>query len=459
MSNDTSPSAARALPHALQAEQSVLSSIFQDPQEYIALAVENKLTAKHFYHQPHSTIFTILVELFEAGEAIELVSFTQTLLDRSLLVSLGGPSKITEIYTFAPTHAHFTHHLDLVKDKHTLRSVISQCTSAISSAYDDQEEVATLLDNVEKNVLAIREANAKNDEKSIPAAVDKALENLKGFLQGKRESDGIPTGYPELDRMSGGLKPSEIFIVAARPSMGKTSYAMNLVEHTCLDQGIPTMVFSLEMSAQQLVERLLYARARFSKASITRGYKATTGDLQNIKKASEEISACPLHIDDTPSITINELRAKARRKKKESDLQLIAVDYLQLMRSNSPQAANSREREVAEISAGLKALAKELEIPIIVLAQLNRGPEGRDGGKPRMSDLRESGSIEQDADIIGLLYRDAYYADSGDPAQTENTDAQLVISKNRNGATGDVPLTFLKELMRFETRTWNPPTK
>lgn len=371
------------------------------------------------------------------------------------MANIGGPAAITEIYTFAPTHAHFQHHADLIKDKYILRSVIKNCTDAISRAYDDQEEVSLLLDNVEQQVLAIREANEKTDEKSIPQTVDKALENLKELIQGKRESDGISSGYPELDKMAGGFKSGEMLIIAARPSMGKTSYAMNLIEHICLDQGLPSMVFSLEMSAHQLVERLLYARARFSKSRISRGYKPTKGDLNNIAKAAEEIRSCHLHIDDTPSITINELRAKARRKKKESDIKIIAVDYLQLMRSNSTQAQNSREREVAEISAGLKALAKELEIPIIVLAQLNRGPEGRDGGKPRMSDLRESGSIEQDADVVGLLYRDAYYSDGSDPAQSENTAAQLVIAKNRNGPTGDVPLTFIKELMRFETRAWD----
>ena len=237
--------------------------------------------------------------------------------------------------------------------------------------------------------------------------------------------------------------------------MGKTSFAMNLIEHITLDQKQAAMVFSLEMGANQLVERLLYARARFAKAQLNKGYKPNKADLTRIQKAVEEIKTCPLYIDDTPSITINELRAKARRKKKDADIKVIAVDYLQLMRSNSKQAQNSREREVAEISAGLKALAKELEIPIIVLAQLNRGPESRVGaaGKPRMSDLRESGSIEQDADLVGLLYRSAYYADDQDDDYEEAGEAQLVIAKNRNGATGEVPLTFLKELMRFETRS------
>lgn len=452
-------SAARALPHAMGPEKSILSSMFQDPQEYVAAAVENKLTDQHFYHPAHGSLFTILLEFFESNAPIELVSFTQTLMDRNLLASVGGPAAITEIYTYASTHAHFSHHLDIVKDKYVLRAVISNCTEAITRAYDDQEEVEMLLDNVEQQVLAIREGSETKTETTVEKSVMEVLAQLEDFLAGKGQGNGIATGYPDLDKMSSGLKAGEMFIVAARPSMGKTSFAMNLVEHMCLDQGLPSMVFSLEMSANQLVERLLYARARFAKSSLMKGYKPVKADLLKIQKSVEEIKQCKLYIDDTPSISINELRAKARRKKKEADIKIIAIDYLQLMRSNSKQAQNSREREVAEISAGLKALAKELEIPIIVLAQLNRGPESRvgnagGGGKPRMSDLRESGSIEQDADMVGLLYRSAYYADNQEDRDEEDGKAQLVIAKNRNGPTGDVPLTFIKEIMRFESRAW-----
>ena len=452
-------SAERALPHAIGPEKSILSSMFQDPQEYVAAAVENKLTDQHFYHPSHGSLFTILLEFFETNSPIELVSFTQTLMDRNLLASVGGPAAITEIYTYASTHAHFAHHLDIVKDKYILRCVISNCTEAITRAYEDQEEVEILLDNVEQQVLAIREGAEKQDEITVEKSVIQVLSQLEDFLAGKGQGNGIATGYPDLDKMSSGLKAGEMFIVAARPSMGKTSFAMNLVEHMCLDQGLPSMVFSLEMSANQLVERLLYARARFAKSSLMKGYKPVKADLLKIQKSVEEIKQCKLYIDDTPSISINELRAKARRKKKEADIKVIAIDYLQLMRSNSKQAQNSREREVAEISAGLKALAKELEIPVIVLAQLNRGPESRvgnsgGGGKPRMSDLRESGSIEQDADMVGLLYRSAYYADNQEDRDEEDGKAQLVIAKNRNGPTGDVPLTFIKEIMRFESRAW-----
>jgi replicative DNA helicase len=244
-----------------------------------------------------------------------------------------------------------------------------------------------------------------------------------------------------------------MFIIAARPSMGKTSFVMNLIEHICLDQKLPSMVFSCEMTSSQIVQRLLFARARYAITNLRDGIKPQKDDLKRIKRVAAEISESKLFIDDTASISISELRAKARRKKKEEDIQVIAVDYLQLMRSTSKQAQNSREREIAEISAGLKALAKELSIPIIVLAQLNRGPENR-GGTPRMSDLRESGSIEQDADMVGLLFRSAYYADDQDERDEKDGEAEINMAKNRNGPTGSIPLTFIKELMRFETRAF-----
>ena len=242
--------------------------------------------------------------------------------------------------------------------------------------------------------------------------------------------------------------------------MGKTSFMMNIVEEVSVNQGIPSLVFSCEMSAQQLVQRVLFARARFALSNLKPGFQLTRGELQRIQGAAKELMDAPLFIDDTPSITIGDVRAKARRKKRDEDIQLIAVDYLQLMRSKSKQAESSREREISEISAGLKAIAKELQIPVIVLAQLNRGPEQR-GGTPRMSDLRESGSIEQDADIVGLLYRQEYYNDSVNKDDDDDQDdnegiAELVIAKNRNGPTGNVPLTFIKELMRFESRAHSP---
>lgn len=441
----------REQPNAGDAEKSIISSMMQSPQDYVAQALESRLTFDHFYTPAHGTLFNLLVESFEKNVAMDLIALSQALEDKDLLKHVGGPARLTESFYYASNHAHFPHHLNIVKDKFVLRSMVKTCNEAIIRAFEEPENVPELLDQVEAEVLKIREGSDTEKAITTRQAVDEVFELLQKVLKGEPGAQGTPTGYPDLDRMSGGLKGGDMFILAARPSMGKTSFVMNVVEHVAIDQNLPAMVFSLEMTTQQIVQRLLFSRARFAYSKLQKGFKPTKGDLQNISRASQEVANSKLFIDDTPSISINELRAKARRKHKDEGIKLIAVDYLQLMRSNSKQAQNSREREVAEISAGLKGLAKELGIPIIVLAQLNRGPEQR-GGVPRMSDLRESGSIEQDADLIGLLYRTAYYAETEEAKAEEEGKAELIIGKNRNGETGHVPLTFIADLMRFETR-------
>lgn len=452
--SDEEKIAQRSLPNATGPEKSLLSSMLQDPSEYVMRAEEMGLTPEHFYHPSHQTLFRVIKDLSNAGTKIELVSLTQTLMDRDILDNIGGPSALTEIYTYSPTAAHFDHHLGIVKDKFILRNIINSCTEAITRSYEDQEEVAALLDEVEQKIFAIREGAEIEQAPTVKEDVKKVIENFEKYLAGGGQPMGIKTGYSQLDSMSNGLKPGEMFIIAARPSMGKTSFVMNLVEHICLDQKLPSMVFSCEMTSEQIVQRLLFARAKYAISNLRNGFTPTKADLVRIKNAAQEIAESKLFIDDTAGISISELRAKARRKKKEEDIQVIAIDYLQLMRSTSKQAQNSREREIAEISAGLKALAKELGIPVLVLAQLNRGPENR-GGSPRMSDLRESGSIEQDADMIGLLYRTAYYAEDQEQRDEQDGIAELNLAKNRNGPTGSIPLTFIKELMRFETRAFD----
>lgn len=446
-------------PHAIGPEKSLLSSMLQDPEEYIGRSMEQHLTPSHFYLPSHGKLFEVLTSHFEENKAVELISLNQHLMDRDLLEGMGGPAAITEIYTYAPTSAHFDSHLEIVKQKKVLRSVIESCTEAITTAYDDPEDVQIFLDQVEQQVLEIREGAESGTEENITDTVKAVMKSFEEFLAGDRGTTGLKTGYAELDRMSNGLKPTEMFVIAARPSMGKTSFMMNLVEHIVVDQNVPSMVFSCEMGTEQIVQRLVFSRAKFPYAKLQSGYQPSKADLERIKRASLEISNCKLFIDDTASISINDLRAKARRKHRDEGIGLIAIDYLQLMRSTSRQASNSREREIAEISAGLKAIAKELNIPVIVLAQLNRGPEGRTGsslGVPRMSDLRESGSIEQDADMVGLLYRKAYYLENAEEKEEDDGESELVLAKNRNGATGNIALTFIPPLMRFETRDFRP---
>jgi len=289
--------------------------------------------------------------------------------------------------------------------------------------------------------------------------VMEAIESIEKLYERRGSITGLPTGYSELDKMTDGLHAAEMFVIAARPSMGKTALAMNIGEHVALDHKMPVAIFSLEMSSQQLVQRLLCSRARVNLQRVRDGFLSER-DFPNLTAAASKLAESKIFIDDTAGLSILELRAKARRLKTQHDIQLIVIDYLQLLRSTSRRAQDNRQLEIAEISSGVKALAKELAIPIIVLAQLNRNPENRSGdnkGRPRLSDLRESGSIEQDADIVALLVREEYYADNDEEKQEAEGKATLIIAKQRNGPVGDVPLTFLKEFTRFEDRARSEP--
>lgn len=445
----------RAMPHALGPEKSILSSMLKDPEQWIGRAVEEGITREHFYSRAHGTLFDVLRELNGKGTDIELVSLVQLLHDRGILDEVGGPAAVTDIFTYAPNAAHFVAHAAIVKDKHTLRGIIRAATAAAAEAFENPEEVPQVLDRAEAAMMAVRQGTETVQRNDIKAGVRAVFTRLENLIAGKEDARGVATGYVDFDRMSKGLKRGEMVVVAARPSMGKTSLMMNMVEHVAVDQKVPTLVFSCEMMAEQIVERLVFSRARFDASKVARGFSPKKEELLRLQRAGKEIAESPLFIDDTAGLMIDTLRAKARRRMRENGIGLIAIDYLQLLRSSSKQAANSREREIGEISAGIKGLAKELNIPILVLAQLNRGPEGRTGkslGVPRMSDLRESGTIEQDADLIGLLYREAYYADSPEEAGEIGGKSELILAKNRNGETGFCPLLFISELMRFETR-------
>lgn len=446
---DLEKSSDRALPHSPHLEKSVISSMLKDPVNCVGTAIEKGVRNEVFYHPSHQVIYEFLVEAMEKNQIFDLFGYIQTLEDKNLLERVGGRQMISELYTFQPNKSHFENHLERVIEKYTLRKIIAKCSEAINQAYEQQDEVEALLDEVEQSVFAIREEVQQEESTSMKQSIEDVMDDFKNLMQNGNQVLGIETGYAQLDSMTGGLKPGELFVIAARPSMGKTSFMMNLVEHICLDQKLPTMVFSCEMTTKQIVQRLLFARARFEINTLKFG-KPKSDKLKKINEASRELLHSKLFIDDTANISIAELRTKARRKKRDGDIKAIAVDYLQLMKSSSKQAQQSREREIAEISSGLKAIAKELNIPVIVLAQLNRGPENRTGGSPRMSDLRESGAIEQDADMIGLLYRTAYYADSEEQRQEQDGVAALTLAKNRNGATGEIPLTFIKGIMRFE---------
>jgi replicative DNA helicase len=378
------------------------------------------------------------------------------LFDRKQIDEVGGPATVLELFNFVPTAAHVGFYIDIVQEKHVLRGVIEVCTRSIQRAYDDQENVEALLDDAEREILAIR--NIKDAGREIQSLKDQVMEaigQLERLSVDPGALNGLPTGFGDFDRLTKGLHGSEMIIIAARPSMGKTSLVINIVEHLAIERKRPCAVFSLEMSALQLVQRLICSRSRVNPYRIDSHVMHST-DFQRITGVASELVNSALFIDDTPSLSISEFKDKARRLRQRHKVELIAVDYLQLMRSTSKRAGENRQIEISEISSGLKAVAKELNIPIVVLAQLNRSPEQREGGKPRLSDLRESGSLEQDADVVGLLVRPQYYADSEEEREATQGEAELIIAKNRNGPTGMVPLTFLSEFMRFENRAHEP---
>ncbi|PYI84028.1 MAG: replicative DNA helicase [Verrucomicrobia bacterium] len=443
----------RTPPHSVEAEQGVLGSMLISPRETIAECVE-KITEEYFYVPAHRTIYNVLVDLWNAGQAIDLITFTQVLRDRSLLESVGGAAFVTSLFTFVPTAANVGYYIDIVRDKYILREIIATATESVRRAYEEQDEVNDLLDEVEQRIFAVGEDRFKGEMLSMKEQVMSTLESIEKLFENKGAITGVSTGFRDLDKLTSGLHSSEMIVIAARPSMGKTALAMNIAEHAAIEVKLPVAIFSLEMSAQQLVQRMLCSRARVNLAKTRDGFLAEA-DFPKLTHAASKLAEAKIFIDDSAGLSILELRAKARRLKAQQDVQLIIVDYLQLLRSTSRRAHDNRQLEISEISAGLKGLAKELKIPIIVVAQLNRNPEIRTGsgkGVPRLADLRESGSIEQDADLVGLLVREEYYADSDEERTELEGKAELIIAKQRNGPIGQVKLTFLKNFTRFEDR-------
>jgi replicative DNA helicase len=423
------------------------------PREIIAECVE-RITEEYFYVPAHQTVYTVLVELWNVGAGIDLITFTQTLRDRNLLETVGGASFVTSLYTFVPTAANITYYLEIVREKFILRQIISACTESVRRSYEEQDQVDNLLDEVEQKIFAVGEDRFKGQMPGMKEQVMGALESIEQLWERRGGITGISTGFTELDRMTNGLHAAEMIVIAARPSMGKTALAMNIAEHVAITSKLPVAVFSLEMSSQQLVQRLLCSRARVNLQKVREGFLAER-DFPSLTAAASKLAEAQIYIDDTAGLSILELRAKARRLKAQKDIQLIVVDYLQLLKSTTRRAQDNRQLEISEISSGIKGLAKELKLPIIVLAQLNRQPEARSGGKPRLSDLRESGSIEQDADLVGLLVRPEVYEDDEEARAEKAGEAELIIAKQRNGPVGEVPLTFLKEFTRFEDRARN----
>lgn len=443
----------KSMPVNADAERAALSCILLDPVTVIPRAI-GKLSPGYFYIPAHRIIFEALLHLYKTRPEgkIDLIVLNTELANQGTLDAVGGPKTLADLLDDVPTIALFDDYAEFLKEKFILRRVIQDCTECVTEAYGGPLSPPDFLDSVEKKVLKIRDETTQGKEiEGMRDHVLRVIHTIDEMYNSDGNSGGIMTGFHALDAMTNGFHGGEMIVIAARPSMGKTSFAMNIVENIAIrkDNPIPVAVFSLEMTSESLVQRLLCSRAKVPMQKLRAGF-LTKADFPKIMQVADQMAKAPIWIDDTPGLTINELQAKARRLKQQHDIKLIAIDYLQLIKAPDVARKDGREKEIGEISGGIKGIAKELNIPIIVLAQLNRNPDAR-GGKPRMSDLRESGSIEQDADLVGLLMRAEVYA-YDEEKESLYGEAEFIIAKQRNGPTGEVPLTFHKEFMRFDNR-------
>ncbi len=451
----------RIPPQALDVEQSVLASIFLD-RDAMLLAVET-IEANYFYKNSHRIIYQAMLDLFNNKTEIDLLTVTDMLQKKKELEDIGGVYYLTEIVNSTPTSANVEEHLNIIKEKALARLLISGGTEIIEKAYDQSEGLDELLDFAEKKIYDISEKRLTQSYSDIKPIVHKTFERIDELYHSSQSGvTGVDTGYKKLNEMTAGFQNSDLIIIAGRPSMGKTALALNFARNAAIDHGLSVGVFSLEMSAEALVLRLLCTEAKVNQMSVLRG-KITRDEMARLTNNVDKLTQAPIYIDDSASMNVTELRAKARRLKVEKNIQLLIIDYIQLMEGSKGE---NRQQEITHISRSIKGISKELDIPILALSQLSRATETRDKSKkPQLSDLRESGAIEQDADVVMFVYRPEYYGievfeDTG--ASTHNM-CEVIIGKQRNGPTGDIRLTFLKEYGKFgdpdlfhETNAYSP---
>jgi replicative DNA helicase len=431
----------RIPPQSIEAEQAVLGAIFLDPSA-LTLASEI-LIPEDFYRASHQKIFHAMLRVADKGEPVDLVTVTAELADTQQLEEVGGVSYLSELADAVPTAANVEYYARIVEEKSVLRRLIRTATSIAQDGYTREDEVDVLLDEAEKKIMEISQRKHSGTFKNIKDVLVQTYDNIEMLHNRKGEVTGIPTGFTELDRMTAGFQRSDFIIVAARPSVGKTAFALNIAQNVATKTNENVAIFSLEMSAQQLVMRMLCAEGNINAQNLRTG-RLTPEDWGKLTMAMGSLSNAGIYIDDTPSIRVSDIRAKCRRLKQESGLGMVVIDYLQLIQGSGRNREN-RQQEVSEISRSLKALARELEVPVIALSQLSRSVEQRQDKRPMMSDIRESGSIEQDADIVAFLYRDDYYN-----KDSENKNIiEIIIAKQRNGPVGTVQLAFIKEYNKF----------
>lgn len=430
-------------PSSFDAEKGILCAILIDPDAMEAVRGE-ALQAKDFHHPHHLAIFESMLQLYEKNEPIDVVTVANLLMVQGKLETIGAHT-LSMIEEFLPTSAAVLSYVRLVKGKSALRRLISAAKNITESAYAQTQDVNEVLDEAEQAILSIRESTAKKGILSLKELSNIAVEKYMALIENKNAVTGIGSGFFDLDRLTAGFQPGELVVIAARPSMGKTAFTLNIALHVGVEEKAAVAFFSLEMGAEQLFNRLIGAYAEIDLSKLRSGF-IHAEDYKKLTQAAGHLAEAPMFIDESPTLSIGDLRNKARRLVHQHGVKIIIIDYLQLM--SAPHRFENKAVEVGEISKGLKSIARELNIPVIALSQLNRGVESRTDKRPMMSDLRESGAIEQDADVIAFLYREEYYLREKTPEERQNT-AEIIIGKNRNGPTGQIILRFDNKYTKF----------
>jgi replicative DNA helicase len=428
-------------PQNISAEQAALGSMLL--QEDAILHGVDILRPEDFYQKSHQNIFKCILELFEKSRGVDLVTLTEELNRKNLLEEIGGVTYLTNLINSVPTAANIEHYIKIIEEKSILRNLINNATKIVSMGYEEKEDAKILLDKAEHLVFEISDRNIRQSFVPIKEIIQDSYEKIEDLYHRGGFITGVPSGYEELDDITTGFQPSELIVVAGRPGMGKTAFCMNIAQYVSINKNIPVAIFSLEMSKSQLVQRMLCSEARIDSHNLRKGRLAEV-DWAPLSMAAGRLASAPIFIDDSAGISGLEIRAKARRLKAQCNLGLVIIDYLQLMQTAG--RVENRQQEISEISRSLKGLARELNVPVVAVSQLSRAVEQREERRPRLSDLRESGAIEQDADLVIFIYREEYYK----PKTEKKGISEIIISKQRNGPTGKVDLTFIKEYAKFE---------
>ncbi|MCP3775201.1 replicative DNA helicase [Paenibacillus sp. MZ04-78.2] len=430
----------RIPPQNLEAEQAVLGAILLDGDALVT-AME-RVTSDDFYRGSHQRIFEAMIEIAEANEPVDLVTLTARLQDKKQLEEVGGISYLSELANAVPTAANVDYYAQIVEEKSMLRRLIRAATQIVTNGYSGEDEVGVLLSDAEQRIMEISQARSGSGFIAIKDVLMEVFDKVEFLFNQKGSTTGVRSGFADLDKMTSGFQRSDLIIVAARPSVGKTAFALNIAQNVGVREKETVAIFSLEMGAAQLVQRMICAEANVDAGRMRTGF-LEPDDWEKLTMAIGSLSEANIYIDDSPSVTVADIRAKCRRLKKEKGLGMILIDYLQLIHGRGK--GDNRQQEVSEISRTLKQIARELDVPVIALSQLSRGVEQRQDKRPMMSDLRESGSIEQDADIVAFLYRDDYY----DKESEKKNIIEIIIAKQRNGPVGTVELAFLKNYNKF----------